>query len=283
MPLSSELVPHGTIPALTPRYMSASRPVLVLVGGHASPIGRLMSRAAPNFSVLQCPTVQDGLQAVSSGRIRLLACEARDARGESTDPLLGTVAANFASVGIVGIVPRSRVEGGALVRLIQSGAHALLLADDRLTVLDCRRVLTEAVVKSGVSARQAVILAAAPPRVRRLLEYGLRYAHEPVTVAGAARALGVNRKTLFWWCAEAGLPAPQQLLGWCRLLAVATLLEDSGRRVDHIALDLDFPSGAALRNLLHRYCGVSPSQLRGEGALPTIRRQFLAAVSGVAR
>jgi AraC-like DNA-binding protein len=213
----------------------------------------------------------------------LLACELKDAHGECTESLMGSVAANYSSVGIVGIVPRSRIEGGALVRLVQTGAHALLLVDDRLTTLDCRRVLTEAIVKSGVSAGQKRLLAAAPPPVRRLLEYGLRYAHEPVTVAMAAQSLAVHRKTLFWWCAEAGLPAPQQLLGWCRLLAAATLLEDAGRRVDHIALDLDFPSGTALRNLLYRYCGVSPSQLRCEGALAEIRRRFHAVISAASK
>jgi AraC-like DNA-binding protein len=223
--------------------------------------------------------VHDGLSAVAKGHPRLLACEPNDARGESTESLVESVSKDYSSVGIVGIVPLSRIDGGALVRLVQAGAHAILLADDRLTSLDCRRVLTEAVVKSGVSAGQTGIVRAAPRQVRRLLEYGFRYAHEPVTVAMAALSLGVNRKTLFWWCAETGLPAPQQLLGWCRLLAAATLLEDAGRRVDHIALDLDFPSGTALRNLLYRYCGVSPSQLRCGGAVAVIRRQFLAAVS----
>ncbi|MCX5762907.1 MAG: helix-turn-helix domain-containing protein [Gemmatimonadetes bacterium] len=225
--------------------------------------------------------VQDGLQAIARGHVRLLACEPQDAHGEITEALFGTVAAKYSTVGMVGIVRRSQVEGSALVRLVRAGAHALLMADDRLTTLDCRRVLTEAIVRSGVCAPGMGLLAASPPGVRPLLEYGLRYAHESTTVANAARALNVHRKTLFWWCVEAGVPAPQQILGWCRLLAAAALLDDEGRRVDHIALDLDFPSGTALRNLLQRYVGLSPAKLRTLGASRHIHHLFRRALNSV--
>lgn len=261
--------------------MTSPRPVLVFVGAVQSPLGRLITRAAPDLSLQQCLTVQDGLQAVSRGRVRVLACESKDDRGDSTEDLVGTVAAKYATVGLVGIVPRSRVEGGALVRLVRAGVHALLLADDRLTTLDCRHVLTEAIVRSGVSVPGSKLLAEAPSPVRPLLEYGLRYAHEPTTVRNAARALSVHRKTLFWWCIEAGVPAPQQVLGWCRLLAAAALLDDEGRRVDHIALDLDFPSGTALRNLLQRYAGLAPAELRAHGASIHLHKLFRRALNSV--
>lgn len=262
--------------------MNTRRPSLVLVEAEQSPVGRLIAGAAPDLAVQHCLTVKDGLQAVSHGCVRVLACEPQDAHGESTEALFGTVAAKYSTVGMIGIVRRSHVEGSALVRLVRAGAHALLMADDRLTTLDCRRVLTEAIVRSGVCASGNGLLAAAPRGVRPLLEYGLRYAHEPTTVRNAARALSVHRKTLFWWCAEAGVPAPQQVLGWCRLIAAAALLEDEGRRVDHIALDLDFPSGTALRNLLQRYAGLSPAKLRALGASRHIHHLFRRALKSVA-
>lgn len=69
------------------------------------------------------------------------------------------------------------------------------------------------------------------------------------------------------------------MLGWCRLLAAAVLLEDRGRPVDHIALELDFPSGAAFRNMLKRYTGLSPAELRARGTLTEMSRQFRKAVT----
>ncbi len=258
--------------------MSTAFPALILVGGRTSQVSQLITRAVPMLSMQRCATAREGLAAVARGRVRLLVCEPQDARGESTESLLVTVAARFASVGIVGVVPRARVEGGALVRLVRSGTHALLLADDQLSPLDCRRVFTEALVRSGGMAAGTGMLAATLEHPQRLLEYGLRYSHAPVTVAMAAQAIGVSRKTLFIWCAEAGYPAPQQMLGWSRLLAVATLLEDEGRQVDHIAHDLEFPSGSALRNMMQRYCGLTPNELRNAGATAEVGRRYRAAI-----
>lgn len=259
--------------------MTSSPASLVLVAPPSSLVGRLFTRAAPDLPMVQCATVASGLHAISRGQVRLFACEPRDAHGESTEGLLGTVASKYASIGTIGIVPRALIEGSAVIRLVRAGAHALLMIDDRVTTLDCRQVLTEASVRAGVGMSGPGLLALVSPTARPLLEYGLRYAHDAITVAQAARALQVHRKTLFWWCSEARLPAPQQLLGWCRLLAAGALLEDEGRRVDHIALDLNFPSGTALRNQLVRYLGMSPSDLRARGPRAWIYDGFVGALT----
>lgn len=265
---------HRMLPALTPGYMSAARPLLLLIGPETSSLARFVARAVPGLPVRHCLTVREGAQQVSKERVRVLACEAKDASGASTAPFVETVAAHYATIGLIGVVRRAAIDVSALVGLVRAGAHALLMVHDRLTTLECSQVVTDAIVRSGISSARPRLLGAVPTSVRPLLDYGLKYANGRTSVTEAARALNVHRKTLFWWCAEANLPAPQQLLGWCRLLAAASLLDDAGRRVDHIALELDFPSGTALRNLLQRYCGCSPGELRALGASAEIERQF---------
>ena len=283
MPSFDKTPCHGTLPVDTPGYMSFCPASLVLIAPPSSLVGRLFTRAAPDLPMVQCATVAGGLHAISRGHVRLFACEPRDANGQSTEGLLGTVASKYPSIGTIGIVPRARVEGSAVIRLVRAGAHALLMIDDRITTLECRQVLTEASVRAGVGMSGPSLLALVPTTARPLLEYGLRYAHDAITVAQTARALQVHRKTLFLWCAGARLPAPQQLLGWCRLLAAGALLEDEGRRVDHIALDLDFPSGTALRNQFVRYTGKSPSELRACGPRASIYDGFVRALTRRAR
>lgn len=255
--------------------MKVVRQSLLVVAPRPGVIGSLLRRAVPGVFVRDITTVQEALEAVRQEAPRVLLCEPRDATGQRTEPLLESVAAQFGTVGLVGIIPDRWADATAIARLVSAGAHTLLFANSRTMSLDCRRVLVEASVRCAVSGVSARLLAAVPSSTRSLMEYGLKYGDEPLTVDGVARALFVTRKTLYWRSVQAGLPAPQQLLGWCRLLAASSLLEDRGRRVDHIALDLNFPSGTALRNLLHRYCGLSPQALRDRGAVREVTTRLL--------
>lgn len=265
---------HITLRSVTPGYMMPSRSSLVLLARHSDGVHHVFARAAPQMRLLRCRTVNDALTAVRSESVRVLVCSARDANGASTESLISLVAREYATVGMIGVLPRAPLDSDALIRLVRAGTHSVLVTDGAVTLLDARRVLMEALVRSGVSGSRMHLLAQIPASARPVLEYGLRYAQEPLRVASVARALNVNRKTLYWWCTEAGIMAPQRIFAWCRLLAAAALLEDVGRPVDHVALELDFPSGTALRNSVRRYMGVSASELRRVGATRAVIERF---------
>ena len=57
------------------------------------------------------------------------------------------------------------------------------------------------------------------------------------------------------------------MICWLRLLLVAHELEQPGYPVERIAVDFDFPSSTALRNMLKRYTGLRPAELRQNGGL----------------
>ncbi len=94
--------------------------------------------------------------------------------------------------------------------------------------------------------------------------------------------MGVHRKTLVDRLKAARMPSPRAMIGWCRLLIAARMLDDPGRTVEQVALKLDFPSGAALRNMFKRYTGLRTTEVRENGGVRCLIHAFkheLAAVS----
>lgn len=111
-------------------------------------------------------------------------------------------------------------------------------------------------------------------RERRRRRRPCRRAGEPLDVARAAAALGLTRQTLRNHLVRHGLPRPQTFLVWCRLLAAASLLDERGRTLDSVALQLNFSSGQNLGAALRRYVGANITTLRFGEVSPAIEAEF---------
>jgi transcriptional regulator GlxA family with amidase domain len=120
-----------------------------------------------------------------------------------------------------------------------------------------------------------------PAALRPLLRFCLEEAERAPTVEDVARALGVHRKTLVNRLRDASMPGPSALLGWCRLVIAAQLLEDPERPVEQVAYALNFPSAAAFRNMLRRYTGLAPGEVRINGGLNCVLHAFRRSVGGL--
>lgn len=103
-------------------------------------------------------------------------------------------------------------------------------------------------------------------------------AAEVVAVQGHARdlasALFITRRTLLRWCHDAGLPVPRELMAWMRILLAAHLLDDPGRSVLSVAHSCGYSSDSALRRVMQKFLGMSPTELRSAGAFPHASREF---------
>jgi AraC-like DNA-binding protein len=117
-----------------------------------------------------------------------------------------------------------------------------------------------------------------PPRIRPLVEYCVTHPEDAHSVEEVASTLGLNRKTLVNRCRAEGFPAPRNIIAWCLLLLAAGLLATPNVTVEQIALQLNFPSATALRNMLKRRTGLRPSDLRARDALGEMCARFLAPI-----
>lgn len=144
-----------------------------------------------------------------------------------------------------------------LLAFFQAGAAEIVQTGSD----DLRRVFASVLASAGhrVKARQMLdqLNPLLEAQARPLFEYLLEHGDSPLSIEQAASSVGLARRTLEKRLASLGYPSPETLIGWCRLLLAAHLLEDQARTFDEVALQLSFPSGMALRSMLKRYTGVS--------------------------
>ncbi|HYJ80378.1 MAG TPA: helix-turn-helix domain-containing protein [Longimicrobiaceae bacterium] len=161
------------------------------------------------------------------------------------------------------------------------GVRAVLALDGGDHPAALRQCLTDHLNAAPLDAVAARLAEAAPPRLRHSLQAVVRSAGAPATVAGFAALARCSPRTLRRALRAAGLPAPEQLLAWRRLLHAARLLED-GRSADSVARTLDFSSGSALRKSLRLATGLRPREVVASGGLAFLAERFLAACGGSA-
>ena len=199
--------------------------------------------------------------------IHALLVEPRD---RDDRPVAGTVRAlrqRLPTLPIIGYCRIGHEHSAAIRELAVAGVHELVFrgVDDSGVML--RAVLRSAAHATVADAILGELLPLIPPPLHPFIRFCLtspQYAH---SVGGVAGGLGVNRKTLVNYCARANLPSPGRLLSWCRLLLAAQYLATTTRTVERIALQLDFASDTALRNMIKRYTGLRAKDLRhGDGA-----------------
>jgi len=254
---------------------------ILLVGMAGDPPEWLTAGAPYGASIATRASAAEARAMLDRWEIRLVLAPLQDAAGNDLVPLINEIVNRRQGVGVIGLVSRLRGHPDEMLRLARSGVHALLFDEDRRAPMVVRRTLAEASTRCRSQTFWGDVAPVTPERVRPIVAYGLRHSHESLTVDAVARALGMHRKTLAERCSLSGSLPPQLMLGWCRLLAAAVLLEDRGRLVDHIALELDFASGTAFRNMLKRYTGLSPAELRAKGPIAELSRQFRRALSRV--
>jgi AraC-like DNA-binding protein len=172
------------------------------------------------------------------------------------------------------------VPTSALTEAVRYGADELIKhgRDDLRTVLashieDTAQGLLEKLIYERIRTRL-------DPSVASIVRYTLSVSHKRRTVEQIAMHLGVHRRTLVARLVSRGYPGPQALIGWCRLLLAARLMEEQGRTLDSIALQLDFCSVSGLVNQFRRYTALGTRDLRhhGQGPFESVLAAFLDAI-----
>ena len=267
---------------VAPTPLVAARPavqhvVALLVGREAE--ARIRGGLRGRADVHVVDTCRALVSRLREGPAAAVIVEPRDGEGVSTAPTVRRLRGEFPLVPVLAYCPFTQPDARDLLAVAQAGVSGLLVRG----VDDAGFALDSALASAGdeCTARRAMAELArfvAGP-ARPVLEYCLSHARSAPSVLDVARALGMHPKTLTTRLARAGLPPAQIVIGWCRLLLAARLMEDVGRPLEQVALHLKFPSGASLRNMLARYTGLRPSEVRENGGFTCVLFAFRQAIS----
>lgn len=110
----------------------------------------------------------------------------------------------------------------------------------------------------------------APEPARDAVRIAIEHGHRRVSVPGFANLNGLSRKAFDRYLLNTSPMTARELIVWGRLVSVAIALEDPTVTVAAIVPELGFSSPSALRNLLQRHTGLTPSDLRRAGGASAI-------------
>lgn len=100
----------------------------------------------------------------------------------------------------------------------------------------------------------------------------------PLDPSELIRIFGSSRRSLERALSAHGLPGPEKLILWGRLLSAARLLDDPGRKAEAVSYLVGFPSASAFSMTFKRYVGATVSEARNQGMLDFASRRFLDAL-----
>ena len=236
------------------------------------------SEVTARGGIVSFPTAAHLRVALAARPFVLLVAGPRDVHGAATEDAIRAIRTGFPSLPVVGYVYSRPGVSADVLALARAGVHELVMhgVDDAGVTLQA--ILANALRRSVVERVERHLSEALPEQVLPFVRYCLTRLDAAPTVPAIAQALGVHRKTLVNWMRAARLPPPRTMATWCRLLVAASLLEDPGRSIEYVALSLDFPSGNAFRNVLRRYAGMGPTEVRAAGGMAALVERFTAAL-----
>jgi len=230
----------------------------------------LRGHAAVTF----CEAAAELIETLARSPVTAVVVEVRDRAGVCAASVIRSLRDGYPSIPVVAYCSLTSATPHDILTAAKAGASGLVLrgVDDSGVAL--RAALTSAEDDCVARRVMRMLDEVAPGGVRPIVEYCILHARNAPSVQEVARALGISRKTLVNRLGAAGMPAPSAVIGWCRLLQAARLIEDPKRPVERIAHELDFPSGASLRNMLKRYTGLQPREVRENGGLGCVLHAF---------
>ena len=253
--------------------MTARLIVVALVIGtkcRARVRGALAGRADVRFCELRSELVPLATAAHASA----ILAEPRDRAGDDVSDMIAALRAGMPSVPVIAYVADDRTASGDILAMARAGVHDLVRSGFDDVGFALGAALASATAACATTAVRDELERLVAADAWPFVSYCLTRAHGPVSVRAAASALGLDRRTLVRRLERAGLPQPRRIAGWCRVIAAARLLDEPIYTLEQAALRLEFPSGTALRNMMLRYTGLRPREIRENGGVRCVLHLF---------
>lgn len=237
---------------------------------------RVMQAVAGQHTVIPCRT-WDELQTACENEAVHLAAIDLFADGRANFDRVRQLKLRFARITLVAYVSFTPARARDLFDAGRAGFDGLIIVDQDDSPLQLRSVLGQAEAR-GVASLLRNRLGGLHPVARDAVLVSVTRAHLRLTTQRLAEILTTSRRALLARLQQDGLPPPQKLITWGRLIVAAQMLEDANRSADSAARALEFPSGSAFRNTCQRYLKATPQEIRDKGGASFVVARFLKAV-----
>lgn len=218
------------------------------------------------------------VRSVKSVRPAAVLLERRDARGFLVTDHVRAVRNEHAAIRVLICTSFTPDAADDLLYLGRSSPTGIVLFDLQPIATVRERILGDGPSECPSTEVDIPNTLVIHPLVQAMLRWCLeRVGREAVTVSALAQAFKISPEALARKLKRAALPSPRALIAWARMLSVARRLDEPKRCVDAIALEFQFGSGSALRGQLMRYTGMTPTDLRRNGAVKTASDLFATA------
>jgi AraC-like DNA-binding protein len=187
--------------------------------------------------------------------------------------------AAWRSLPLIGYAPLTAKAFEQGVYATNAGVNEIALQGSHMLRDAVGRIVAATASDNMVGDIMRYVTAATTPlsdTTQRIIWHCIAHAHEGLTVGTLAAAIGLSRRTLTYRLKLASLPAPEQLIMWCRLLVAAWLLRDPSCAVNDAARALGWRELSALRSLAMKYLGCQPRTLRDASAIPIVAARMAA-------
>jgi hypothetical protein len=166
--------------------------------------------------------------------------------------------------------------------LHQWGASDVIDRPQYCTVPALESVLRRCVLSRAATCTELALPLGSTPDSRIIAARALR-----VLVTGGgprelAAGFGESELEMVLWCRKAGLPDPERLIEWFRLLWSAGLLADPTRSLQAIAEGAGYAGADALLGSALDLAGICPEEVRERAVPERCRRVFQAEVADLA-
>jgi AraC-like DNA-binding protein len=225
--------------------------------------GALAGRADVHFCELRAELMPLAAMSHASAII----AEARDRDGEDVSTAVAAVRGGLPSVPVIAYIADGDTSSGDILAMARAGIHDLVRAGFDDVGFALGAALASATANCATESVRSELEHLVPREAWPFVSWCLTRAHGAISIRTAAEALGLDRRTLARRLDRAGLPHPRRIAGWCRVIAATRLLDEPIYTLEQVALRLDFPSGTALRNMLRRYTGLRPCEIRENGGV----------------
>jgi AraC-like DNA-binding protein len=246
--------------------VAARLTVVALVTG-AKYQARIRGALARRADVAFCERRVELVPLAASRGASAVIAEPRDCAGDDVSCVIVTLRAGLPSVPVIAYIAHERTTSGDILAMARAGVHELVRAGFDDVGLALGTALASATASCATAAARDELEGLVAAEAWPFVSYCLTRAHQTISIGAAAAALGLDRRTLVRRLERAGLPSPRRIAGWCRVIAAVRLLDQPIYTLEQVALRLDFPSGTALRNMLVRYTGLGPREIRENGGL----------------